>query len=101
MARLDVYRGPERSSRIYVVDVQADLLADLMTRVVVPLIPEASGRKVAADLNPVFEIEGQPHVLVTQAVATVPRRELRQVVTSLSEHHDTVLRALDVLLRGI
>jgi toxin CcdB len=101
MARLDVYRGPGRSSRIYVVDVQADLLADLTTRVVVPLIPEAAVRKVAANLNPIFAIEGQPHVMVTQAVATVPRRELRQVVTSLNEHHDTVLRALDVLLTGV
>jgi len=97
MERLDVYRGPAKSGSIYVVDVQADLA----TRVVVPLIPEASVRKVAADLNPIFEIEGQPHVLVTQAVATVPRRELRQVVTSLNKHHDTVLRALDVLLTGI
>jgi toxin CcdB len=101
MAWLDVYRGPAKSGSIYVVDVQADLLSDLATRVVVPLIPEAAMRKAAANLNPVFEIEGQPHVMVTQAVATVPRRKLRQVVTSLGEHRDTVLRALDVLLTGI
>jgi toxin CcdB len=101
MAHLDVYRGPGRSGRFYVVDIQADLLADLATRVVVPLIPEGDVRKVVADLNPVFEIEGQRHVMLTQAVATVPRKELRQIVMSLDEHHYTVLRAIDVLLTGV
>jgi toxin CcdB len=101
MARLDVYRGPGRSGRFYVVDIQADLLADLATRVVVPLIPESSVRKVAAGLNPVFEIEGERHVMLTQAVATVPRRELRHAVMSLDKHHHTVLRAMDVLLTGV
>ena len=37
MARFDVYRNPEGSG--YLLDVQADLLSDLNTRVVVPLIP--------------------------------------------------------------
>lgn len=101
MAHLDVYRSPGKSARFYVLDVQADLLAELATRVVVPLIPEGDVRKVAADLNPVFAIAGRRHVMLTQAIATVPRRELRQVVTSLVEHHHTVLRAIDVLLTGV
>jgi toxin CcdB len=101
MAHLDVYRGPGKSGRFYVLDIQANLLADLATRVVVPLIPEGDVRKLAAGLNPVFEIEGQRHVMLTQAVATVPKRELREVVKSLDEHHYTVLRAIDVLLTGV
>jgi toxin CcdB len=101
MARLDVYRSPGKSGRFYVLDIQADLLADLATRVVVPLIQEGDIRKLAADLNPVFEIEGKRHVMLTQAIATVPRRELRQVVTSLDAQHHTVLRAIDVLLTGV
>ena len=101
MARLDVFRAPGKSARFYVLDVQADLLADLATRVVVPLIPEADMRKVAATLNPVFEIEGQRHVMLTQAIATVPAKELRDVVSSLDAHHHTVLRAIDVLLTGV
>jgi toxin CcdB len=75
MSRLDVYRSPGKSGRFYVLDIQADLLAELTTRVVVPLIPVGAVRKIAADLNPVFEVEGQRHVMLTQAVATVPKRE--------------------------
>lgn len=47
------------------------------------------------------EIDGQRYVMLTQAIATVPRRELRHSVASLVQHHDVVLRALDVLLTGI
>ncbi|HUB13614.1 MAG TPA: CcdB family protein [Acetobacteraceae bacterium] len=101
MARLDVYRSPGRSGQGYVVDVQADLLSGLATRVVVPLLPAGSLQAAARDLNPVFDIAGQPHVLVTQAIATVPRRELKQPIASLLHRHDVILRALDILLSGL
>jgi toxin CcdB len=101
MARLDVYPTPGKSGVGYVVDVQADILSGLATRVVVPLIPESALSIIAQDLNPVFVIEGARHVLLTQAIATVPRRELRHGVASLLEYRDIVLRALDILLTGI
>lgn len=81
--------------------MQADLLSSLVTRVVVPLISERDVRAVATDLNPAFDVDGERHVMLTQAIAAVPRRELRHSVASLREHHDTILRALDVLLTGI
>ena len=99
MARLDVYPAPGRVAG-YVVDVQSDLLAELSTRVVVPLLPETIIRAAAARLNPIFEIDGQRHVLIVQSIATVPCRELRRVVTSLKDQHDTVLAAVDLLLTG-
>jgi toxin CcdB len=67
---------------------------------VIPLIPEAAVRSVAAGLNPVFEIEGKRHVLATQAMAAVPRRELRGTVTSLKRHQDAILAAMDLLVTG-
>ncbi|HEY1932061.1 MAG TPA: CcdB family protein [Acetobacteraceae bacterium] len=101
MARLDVYRSPGRAGIGYVLDVQADLLSSLATRTVVLLVPESNIRAVVRDLNPVFEIDGQRNVMLTQAIATVPLRELRHRVASLSQHHDAILRALDILLTGI
>ena len=99
MARLDVYPSPGRLAAGYVVDVQSDLLSDLTNRVVVPLLPEAAVR-AAARLNPIFEIDGQRHVLIVQSIATVPRRELRGAVASLKHEHDTILAAIDFLLTG-
>jgi toxin CcdB len=101
MARLDVYPTPGRAARGYVLDVQADLLSVLGTRTVVPLLPEGDVPAVIRDLNPVFEIGGKRHAMLTQAIATVRKRELRHSVASLLQHHDVVLRALDVPLTGI
>ena len=74
MARMDIYPAPGARGVGYVVDVQADLLSMLETRVVIPLFPEPVAKAIAARLNPTFEIDGQRHVLMTQGFATVPRR---------------------------
>jgi toxin CcdB len=100
MARLDVYPMPGRGRNGYVVDVQADLLFQLNTRTVVPLLPEDAAPPPISELNPVFEIGGKRCVLVTQAIASIPGRELKRVIASLAEHHDQVTRALDILLVG-
>jgi toxin CcdB len=99
MARHDVHPMPGKGEG-YVVDVQADLLAHLATRTVVPLLPEDVAPKPIHELNPVFDIRGKRHVLVTQAIASIPGRELKRAVASLTEHHDRITRALDILLVG-
>jgi toxin CcdB len=43
MARFDVHENPSRRSRarvVYLLDIQADMLSDLATRLVVPLVPK-------------------------------------------------------------
>ena len=100
MPRLDVHEvsGDVRGS--YVLDIQANLLSDLATRVVVPLVPEDAAPVAIRDLNPVLDVDGKPYVMLTQALASVPRRELKHAVGSLMDQHDVVARALDVLLLG-
>ncbi len=101
MARFDLYRMPGKGRDGFVVDVQADLLDQLATRVVVPLVPLGDAPPPIRDLNPVLEVEGRPHVLLTQALASVPLRELpRPVVGSVEDHRDDITRALDLLLTG-
>ncbi len=99
MPRLDLYRLPPPGHG-YVLDVQAGLLSQLGTRAVVPLLPAPAAPPPIQDLNPVFDIAGEPHVMLTQAIASVPLRELGAVVGSLDHRHDTVTRALDILLTG-
>lgn len=103
MAQFDVHPLPgRRGGRGYVVDVQADLLDHLATRVVVPLLPTDAAPPPVAVLNPVFGIGGERHVLMVQTIATVPRRELdRPPVASLEDRRDEIIRALDKLLSGV
>jgi len=98
MARLDIYAMPGAPGRGYVVDIQNELLDELRTRVVVPLLPIGVTSPPVRDLNPVFDFGGGPHVFVTQALASVPARELRSCVGSLRGEHDVITRALNILL---
>ena len=61
MARFDTYRFADG----YLLDVQADLLDGLNTRMAVPLMPLETAPKPAERLNPLFTIEGSEYVMVT------------------------------------
>jgi len=99
MARLDVHRSPDGKG--YVLDVQADLLERLGTRVVVPLLPRRGGPPSAARLNPIFVIEGRECVLVTQHIVAIPKSALGERVASLRDAHYEIQNALDPLLTGV
>ena len=99
MARFDLYRMPGGRPG-YVVDVQAPLLDHLATRVVLPLEPLRPTSLPIRDLNPILPISEIPHLLLAQAIATVPLRDLKRPVGSLANHRDAIVRALDLLLTG-
>ena len=81
MARYDVFAGPADGS--YLLDVQTDLIGQLKTRVVVPLLPAASAPPPIARLNPIFEIGGRKVVMATPLLAAVPSAELGESRASL------------------
>ena len=105
MAQFTVYRNPNPASRRRVpllLDVQADLLEDLATRVVVPLMP-ASPRKPTAvkRLMPVVTVDGQRYVLVTPQIAGINRKALGAAVGDLAANRAEIVAALDLLLTGV
>jgi toxin CcdB len=99
MARFDVYRNAGGAG--FLLDCQADLLGGLNTRLVAPLLAPADAPKPAGRLNPVFTVEGAPHVMVTQYASAVELRELGPHVTSLAQHDREIMNALDFLLTGV
>lgn len=98
MARFSVYQSP--GSEGYLIDVQADLMAHLNTRLVVPLVPRAKAPKPANTLNPLFTLEGVEHVMLTQYAAAISLSELKREVVNLASHRDEIVAALDLLLQG-
>jgi len=97
MARFDVYRLAGRGEARFVLDVQADLLDELGTRVVVPLLPQRTAPKPAKRLNPLFMVDDRPFVMMTQFMAAVPDRGLKKIVASLLPRQDEIAQALDLL----
>lgn len=98
MARFDVYRGLAFDD--LVLDCQAELLDDLPTRLMVPLIPVERFKRLYARLNPVFTIEAISYPMATQMAAAVPVNSLGPRLTSLASEHPRIMDALDMLLTG-
>lgn len=83
-----------------VIDLQSDI-PSLPTRVVAPLFPESPELKALSILEPIFEIEGQRHVLHTGELAAVPASILRgDPVADMRAHDYAIRRALDMLFSG-
>jgi toxin CcdB len=98
MARFEVFRTP--GGRGYLLDVQADLLEDLPSRVVVPLMPASGALPPIRDLNPMLRVADQDVAMMTHYLTAVPKRDLGKAVAELSGQRDTITRALDLLLTG-
>ncbi|HYZ21338.1 MAG TPA: CcdB family protein [Rhodopila sp.] len=99
----DVHRNTDdRTGQIpYLLDVQADLLDDLQTRVVVPLIRADTFGRRADRLHPVFEVEGTKVVMATHLIAAIRRHALGTAVASVRDQRDLIVNAIDVLWSGV
>lgn len=97
--RFDVYRMPDVAYP-YVVDVQAEFVSGIDSRIVIPLYRHTKLGKIIKELHPVFEIEDERFVLATHALSSVPKRSLRLPAGSLASHQDEITRAMDLLFTG-
>lgn len=102
MAQFDVHRNAGLNTAIipYMVVVQTDLLDDMATRVVIPLV-KLSEMRPASLLNPVFEIEGVEVVLSTAEIAVLAAAEITgDVVVNLGNRREELVGALEFLFFG-
>lgn len=104
MARFDVYRNANKATAEdfpYLLDVQADLLADLRSRVVVPLMPQSVAPRPMTRLNPVFSVQGKKFVMATTDLAGIPVSALGEKATTLANESAAIVGAIDFLLTGV
>jgi toxin CcdB len=98
MPKYDIFPNPSGDG--FLLDVQSDLLSDLNTRVVVPLLTIASAPKPATRLNPTFEIHGERVVMVTQFIAAVPVGMLASSIANIETDFEKITAAVDMLMQG-
>jgi len=104
MAQFDVYLNLNPATRKnipYLLDVQADLLDSLNTRVVVPLVLAKEMGIAVKQLTLPFKIKGITVVMSTGELAGLPLRTLGEKVTSLKNKRGEIIAALDLLFTGI
>ena len=103
MARFDIRRNAnaEKTDEFpYLIEVQSDLMDQLRTRVVIPLMSVERYGAPIERLNPVLEVEGRAYVAVTSELAGVHLSALGPLVASAAERGDELTAAIDFLLQG-
>lgn len=100
MAQFDVYANPNPNTNKevpYLLNVQADILSSLETRVIVPLVIQS---KTAKHLNPVFEVKNKKVAMSTSQLVGAPLSILGGKVTSLKDKRAEIIAAIDFLITG-
>ncbi len=105
MAQFDVYKNTNNatmSTYPYLVDIQSDLLSELRTTVVIPLISRSNhpGSQLET-LHPEFKILGKKYIALTTLIAGIDRKALGDCITSFSDNRDDIISAIDLLVTGI
>lgn len=98
MPQFDVHRSLDGANLL--LDCQNDLLDHFDTRFVIPLVPTQTAQRLSR-LHPVFEIDGQNHILATQLASAVDLKELGARVVSLADRRYDILNAVDMLVTGV
>jgi len=100
MAQYDVFRNPGKNPAIpYVVDVQSPSLDGYYRRMVIPLVLRSElGDSHHPALNPGFVIERKHCILHPLEMVSVPANKLGKPLLSLSEHANTIINAIDMLI---
>ena len=104
MARFDVRANRSRASRDripYLIELQADMLSALGTRLVAPLVTATDFGPAATRLNPGFRIGSRVFVMDTALMAGVPEKLLGEKVTSMADRSAEILGAIDFLVSGV
>ena len=86
----------------FLLDVQSDLIAELGTRVVVPLYTAAAMQGTTLrTLMPTFEIDEKQYVMVTPQLAGIAKKQLGAQIADLSAQRSEIIAAIDLLITGI
>ena len=105
MTQFDFYKNPSKSSRHaypYIVDIQTPVIAEISTRIVLPL-----GRKELFEgetlkgLTPEITYGEEELLLLVPQIASAPAKNLRDPIGSLSHFRDEIISALEFAITGV
>lgn len=100
MAQFDVLRTRAGAAYPLAVDIQADIHARLITRVVVPMIQRSRYTLPATRLTPIVSVRNAEYVALFPLLAAVPHASLGEIVGSLAGQRGALIAALDLLVTG-
>lgn len=101
MAQFDVFQNARGGAFPLLLDVQAEVLARLESRVVVPLaLRKKFPAKPISRLHPIVVVSGAEYVALFHQLAAYPASGLGQPVGSIAHQRNVLIAALDLLFTG-
>ncbi len=104
MSDFRVYENKSVNAENYpfLIDVQSELLDNLETRLVIPLVSvEDLGRHQIRNLNPKVRINENDFFAITQQMAAVSKVILGRAVENVQFSRNEILSSIDFLITGI
>ena len=86
-----------KSNIPYLLDIQNDILKNLSSRVVIPLV---ISKEAINFLNPKFVINEIDVILSTAELASIPIENLGNKICSLKDKREEIIGAVDFLVTG-
>jgi toxin CcdB len=97
MRQFDIVQLSDRSLAVV---LQTDLLDELSSRVVAPLLREPT-ELPESRLHPRFRVGRHEYALLTDRLAAIPSGEITKVVRSAKDREWDLRRALDIVFVGV
>ncbi len=105
MSQFAVYRNISTSSKgtyPYFIDVQNEMMSDLGSRVVIPLV-SYDAKAQLKKLTPIAVIENKRYMVMTNLMTTISVKNLnyKNFVCEVQYMRDEIFSAIDILITGI
>jgi toxin CcdB len=105
MPQFHLYKNANKATQKnypYLLGIQSNLLSDLRTTVVIPLMPKRLAvNHTISKLNPVIRIKSENFTVMTQNLAGIDRNALGEMVCDLGQYRSEIVSAIDFVLSGI
>lgn len=82
-------------------ELQSNRVQGLSTKIGAPLVRKLPSDRPIFRLQPEFYVAGQPHIMMTQYIFSVPASDLRERLANLRDFDYRISSALDLLFHGI
>jgi toxin CcdB len=100
LARFDVYTYGQ-SDIDFLVDVQADMLSNLETRLVIPLVRHKKFKSEGfIKLKPTIIFLNRKFTLITPDMASVTLSKLGKLRGNIAHNHHEIIDSIDFLIQG-
>ena len=105
MPQWKLFKNPNKATQAHfplLLDIQSDLLDDLRTTVVIPLMPKRLwGAHALSRLNPVVQFNDASYVVMTQNIGGIDRKTLGDVSGDLAKYRAEIIDAVGFVITGL